>query len=98
MAVARGQAVALTHGGTTIVICTGYGVMTVALDDQGNPIGPVHPCPDCLAGMATYLSPNSVVILPVASLGQKAVVFAPVLQPRAATGRMPRVRGPPLIG
>lgn len=32
-----------------IVLCTGGGVVTVFLDENGNPVGPPHVCPDCLA-------------------------------------------------
>jgi hypothetical protein len=52
------MAVARTHAaqpGLTMVICSGYGVTTVTLDADGNPTGPVHPCPDCLSGLALAL-------------------------------------------
>ena len=98
MAVARGQAVALSKGGTTLVICSGYGVMTITLDDQGNPVGPVHPCPDCLAGLAAYLTPDLPEFVPLALPGRRAVLFEPPTQPRAAGVLITRARGPPLVG
>ena len=48
-AIARGQAPAVDQA----VICTGTGVVTVALDAQGNPTGMAHPCPDCTLTLAT---------------------------------------------
>ncbi|MDZ4096395.1 MAG: hypothetical protein U1D35_15970 [Paracoccaceae bacterium] len=54
MAVARGQAVS----GTEMVICSGYGMVTIEVDAEGNPIGPVHACPDCLAGLMAALLPD----------------------------------------
>ncbi len=55
MAVARGQVAV----GGRIVICSGYGVISVALDASGNPVGPLHPCPECLAGYATAIFPQT---------------------------------------
>ncbi len=98
MAVARGQAVALSKGGVTIVICSGYGVTTITLDDQGNPIGPIHPCPECLAGLAAYLTPAQPVIIAVVSAGERLPAGAPVSQLRAAAVLTTRARGPPLMG
>lgn len=55
LAVARGTA--MTAAGE-VVLCTGQGIVTVAVDDQGNPIGPVHICPDCaLSLMAAVAAP-----------------------------------------
>lgn len=98
MAVARGQAVAMSKGGTTLVICSGYGVITITLDDQGNPVGPVHPCPECLAGLAAYLPPGLPAVLPIVLKSEQVEVFEPATLPRAA-GLLPtRARGPPLLG
>ncbi|AXQ94480.1 hypothetical protein D0Z66_12080 [Cereibacter sphaeroides] len=49
---AHGQAAA-----RQVVICTGHGVATIALDREGRPVGPLHPCPDCLAGLGTAVAP-----------------------------------------
>lgn len=95
MAVARGQAAALPHG-TAVVICTGYGVMTITLDDQGNPIGPVHPCPECLAGLTTYLPPGPIAFDRAQGLGEKLSATAPTPPPRSAARLITRARGPPL--
>lgn len=92
------MAVARTHAaqpGLTMVICSGYGVTTVTLDADGNPTGPVHPCPDCLSGLS--------VLVPDAG----PVPAAPVTRARSArAGAVPPVppawrlaappRGPPL--
>jgi hypothetical protein len=51
-ALARGHAAAAGE----MVICTGAGFVTVAVDAEGKPVGPVHICPDAvvaLAGLAT---------------------------------------------
>lgn len=97
MAVARGQAAALSGGGTTLVICSGYGVMTVSLDAEGNPVGPVHPCPECLAGLAAYLAPGLLSPLAVAQvvLGVLKAGKGNVL-PRVFSVLSTRARGPPV--
>ncbi|WP_028028943.1 hypothetical protein [Gemmobacter nectariphilus] len=91
MAVARGQMAAAG----SIVICSGYGVITVLVDDRGEPLGTVHPCPDCIAAhVVALLPPVPVVVRP---LGLSRIVWAPV-----ATGAVPlspatpKARGPPL--
>ncbi|MGB0901898.1 hypothetical protein [Halocynthiibacter sp.] len=43
MAVARGHAMAAGQ----IVICTGYTMKVIAVDQDNQPIGPVQYCPDC---------------------------------------------------
>ena len=56
--VARAQAA----GATDIVICSGYGIVTVSVDESGNPTGPVHDCPFCLAAMGAALLPGLPVV------------------------------------
>jgi hypothetical protein len=45
MAMARHQAHAVAG---QIVICSGYGFVTISVDAEGNPTGPMLPCPDCV--------------------------------------------------
>lgn len=95
MAVARGHATALARGGSTLVICSGYGVMTISLDAKGYPIGPVHPCPDCLAGLVAYIAPEQAPLMPQSvTFCQAAAPVLPMLAPGAAF-RLPRAREPP---
>jgi hypothetical protein len=91
MAVARGQAAP----GETMVICSGYGVVTLTLDENGNPTGPVHPCPDCLAGLGLAVLGETPAILPPARLGRALDRPATLhLASRAAPAAL--ARGPPL--
>lgn len=46
MAAARGQ----MRVAGVFVMCTGAGVVTVTLDENGDPTGPAHVCPDCVVG------------------------------------------------
>jgi hypothetical protein len=98
MAVARGQAAAMSKGGTTIVFCSGYGVLSITLDDQGNPVGPVHPCPECLAGLAAYLPPDGPAIAALTSPSERVVIIGPHVRLRLADVPVKRARGPPLMG
>lgn len=38
-----------------MVICTGIGPVTVYVDDEGQPTGPPHICPDCLQALLGHL-------------------------------------------
>ncbi|WP_417249351.1 hypothetical protein [Celeribacter sp.] len=44
MAVARGT---MTDAAGEMVLCTGTGPVTVLYDENGEPLGPSHICPDC---------------------------------------------------
>ncbi|MFN4158100.1 MAG: DUF2946 family protein [Gemmobacter sp.] len=92
MAVVRAQS---AQSGITMVICSGYGLVTVTLDENGNPSGPVHPCPDCIAAVAAIAQP------PVA-LPERPVTGARDLSPLrvqpapSSPWRSARARAPPL--
>lgn len=92
VAIARGPAAA-SH---QVVICTGTGVTTLAVDAQGRPVGPVHPCPDCLAGLMTAALPDPATLATALS----APTLVPWLPaPQASAGPLalpPCARGPPL--
>ena len=48
MAVARNQPRPIGE----MVLCTGYGMVVVSVDAQGQPTGPMMPCPDCIISLA----------------------------------------------
>jgi len=56
MVVARSQ----TDSVGSIVICTGKGPMSVAVDADGQPIGPAHICPDCLQSTLDAITPDPI--------------------------------------
>lgn len=93
MAVARGQ----DRMGTTVEICGGFGQVFLTLDQNGQPMRPGHPCPDCLTGVTALNLPD-----PIAAPQRPQTVhrarFAPVIitapslpQPQATA------RGPPSL-
>jgi len=55
LAVARGQ----PHAAGQIELCTGEGVLMVALDAQGNPVGPAHICPDAAMLLMAAWAPSA---------------------------------------
>jgi len=94
MAVARGHAAAAA-GGSTIVICSGYGVMTITLDADGNPTGPVMPCPDCLAGLALASLPEQIALPDFTSPCHRLGPARSTAQIVAFSLLLPPARGPP---
>lgn len=98
MGVVRGQAAAVSQGSSTITICSGYGVTTITLDAQGNPVGPVHLCPDCLAGLSAYLPPSLLSLTDFAGPSTQVTPLGHSAHPRAARVLVTRARGPPLVG
>ncbi len=71
MAVARGQATA----SGSVVLCTGSGPVAVQVDAEGQPVGPVHICPDCALSLldAEITGPDSPSVdLTVTSLDRPA--------------------------
>lgn len=92
MAVARGQAMPAGE----MVICSGYGVTTVTVDAQGNPVGILHPCPKCLSALALWLAPTPPAT-PSAPLGHSRLAApVPMLPAEATDPAPPRARGPPV--
>jgi hypothetical protein len=92
MAVARGQV--MTQRGE-VVLCTGQGLVTVALDDRGEPVGPAHICPDCaLSVFATFAMHAPGLPQPAFRL---LAVLAPARAPAPASlpAPQPAARGPP---
>lgn len=96
MAVARGHAAAAA-GGSTIVICSGYGVMTITLDADGNPTGPILPCPDCLSGLALAVLPGQAALSGFDAPFHGLIVPADSAQIASQPLRLPPARGPPAL-
>lgn len=94
------QQMALARAVTTdvtgqVVLCTGQGLTTVAVDAQGNPTGPVHICPDCAMSFMEAVAPSAgltPIVVHMQTLGQ---TFVTALQTPSV--HIPvHARGPPL--
>lgn len=92
MSVARGQ----TRVAGEIVICTGLGITTLAVDATGRPVGVAHICPDMVLGLMAALDLAPPVLL--RPEGVDVAVFAADL-PRMHTRTAPpsRARDPPAL-
>jgi hypothetical protein len=79
-----------------MVICTGGGLVTVALDAEGNPTGPAHVCPDAIGSLAALSSaPPDARPLPAAMA--EAAAFAALPAPRGHRMRPGAARDPPVL-
>lgn len=91
MAVARGQ----THIAGEIVICTGYGITTISVDENGDPVGPVHLCPDMVLGMMAALEmPAPDLTRPDGPASRLTATETTI--PLAQSAPTPRARDPPI--
>lgn len=89
MAVARGQ----SHH--EMVICSGYGMVTITLDADGNPVDAVQPCPDCLITLHATLPETAHVSATWALAGQIAPRWSTTFHAPSCL-LAPQARGPPL--
>ncbi|MCW1952074.1 MAG: hypothetical protein KIH44_012000 [Octadecabacter sp.] len=92
MAMARGIA---RDAAGQVILCTGQGVTTVTLNAQGEPMGPVHICPDCALTLMAIA--DAVIAVQSAVIYIQTLVHTPVtaLQiPHVPTRS--QARGPPL--
>lgn len=58
MAVARGQ----VRVAGQIVICSGYGLTTIYVDENGREVPKVHICPDCVLAMMAAVAPAPIAV------------------------------------
>ena len=93
MAMARGMARDVSG---QVILCTGQGVKTVPLNAQGEPMGPVHICPDCALTLMAFTDAPIIV--------ENAVIYIQTLmQTPVTTLQNPviptstQVRGPPVL-
>ncbi len=89
-ALARHQA----HGAETLVICTGYGLVRITIDAEGNPVEQTLPCPDCVLGMMATLAQGTGLAPPVTLVALAYPAGAAPLR-RAAPVPWPQSRAPP---
>jgi hypothetical protein len=88
------------QGATQMVICSdspdASGVATVTLDAAGNPIAPLHPCPDCLAAQALAILTGFAPLEAPHSRSHPLALPAPI---RSASLPAPQAaaRGPPIL-
>ncbi|PKP68815.1 MAG: hypothetical protein CVT82_13860 [Alphaproteobacteria bacterium HGW-Alphaproteobacteria-4] len=92
MAVARGQA----RVAGEFVICSGYGLTTIKVDHNGNPVSEIHICPDMALGlMAAVAHAPPSVERPAGRVSDLILVEPRLLHSRSFV--VARARGPPVV-
>jgi len=89
---ARNQA----HGAQTLVICTGYGLVRIIMDADGNPVEQTLPCPDCVVTPVALLEEPEDCAQNHAHRRDRRDIFGPVWF-SAAAGYWHEPRGPPRL-
>lgn len=79
-----------------IELCTGTGPVTVYVDENGEPIGPPHICPDFALHFLAFVTPPDIAPVPFRAEFQRHAVPLYRLQ-GDAPGRTASARGPPAI-
>lgn len=92
MAVARNQPRPLGE----MVLCTGYGMVVVSVDAQGQPTGPMMPCPDCVITLAGLDGASAVLPLPPQTLAAQAHALRSLPAPATGTPAFHHARAPPV--
>ena len=92
MAMARGMT---KDASGQVILCTGQGPTVVTLDAQGNPMGPVHICPDCALTVMAFADAPAVVVHQVVHIQSLTQTPVRKLQPYVFATRA-QARGPPL--
>ena len=79
-----------------MVLCTGTGPITVLTDENGQPVGPPHICPDCMASLfvAHWDSPT---MPPRRDARRLPLRPAAMVRPRTMAAPSPQARGPPVL-
>ncbi|GAB4270560.1 MAG: hypothetical protein Kow0013_22830 [Pararhodobacter sp.] len=86
------------HAVDQVVICTGYGVVTVSVDADGNPTGPILPCPDSVpAAMAVDAGIADLVLAAPVTLTPVRFVLASRLAPVDGAPVHTLSRAPPVL-
>ncbi len=92
MAVARGQ----TRVAGEIVICSGYGLTTISVDEFGNEVTQVQICPDMALGLLAAVAHTPLIVeRPAGRVSDLILVEPRLLHSRSFVTA--RARGPPVL-
>ena len=92
MTLARHQARAVGE----VVLCTGYGMITIEVDAGGNPVGPMLPCPECTMVFAGIDIAGASAPLPLLSLVALAHGLRDLPAPALGAPVFRHARAPPV--
>ncbi|MDU8929874.1 hypothetical protein RXV86_21010 [Alisedimentitalea sp. MJ-SS2] len=92
MAVARG----MPNATGEIILCTSEGIVSVAVDENGQPVDPPHICPDCAMSLFAFVAETSP--FPVRPLGSVETLIPTKVIHQASAQEVPAAaRGPPVF-
>ena len=100
MLAVTGQSMAVVRGmpgaAGQIILCTGQGVVSVSVDENGQPVERPHICPDCAMSLFAFAAQEPA--LPSRPLG-RSETLVPLRKSFAAAARKvaPAARGPPAL-
>ena len=92
MAVARNQPRPIGE----MVLCTGYGMVVVSVDAEGQPTGPMMPCPDCVVTPAGLEDAGASLPLPPQVLVAQAHALRSLPAPATGAPVFCHARAPPV--
>ena len=91
MAIARG----MPNAAGEIILCTNAGIVSVAVDENGQPVDKPHICPDCALSFSDVVHQD--LRLPIRPLGMSECLATPRSQIAwPADNIRPFARGPPV--
>lgn len=79
-----------------MVLCTGYGMMVVPIDAQGQPTGPMLPCPDSILAVSALEAGAPDLPLPVLQPLNLTHALRELPAPASGGPLLPRSRAPPV--
>lgn len=89
------QARHMAAGAQTMVICTGYGLVQITIDADGNPVERTLPCPDCVV-VPLALVADAGAVLPLSLVSVLAEwPLRDTLRREGAVGQWHSPRAPP---
>ncbi|MDQ2094778.1 hypothetical protein [Rhodalgimonas zhirmunskyi] len=95
-----GQSMAVMRGmpgaAGEIVLCTGTGPLTVQVDENGQPVGPAHICPDCALSLFAYADHQPPAPARPMARGLRIAALVPGA-PHVWAGVAPQARDPPRV-
>jgi len=90
------QARHMAAGAQTMVICTGYGLVQITMDADGNPVERTLPCPDCVVVPLAMVPETARFALPVPTFVHARWALRDTLHTAAAAGHWHSARAPPV--
>jgi hypothetical protein len=79
-----------------VQLCTGVGMIVIAVDAKGNPVGPTLPCPECTPALAALPGTDRAVIGLAERLVPLAFAAADRAHPPHPAARHRYARAPPV--